>query len=316
MHGLQQLILARMGLRGSIPDGIEAAKDAALPSLQVVDMSHNPLTGTLPAIWAGLTDLRAINISSTGIKGSLPASYASLQQLQEFRAADCPDINGTLPPEWALLKSLEVLEVTNSKLAGQLPAAYSGGEEAVKAGTAALVAASAVAAKANAAVATARRVAMRKASRKHMQKVVPSATSKQAIAPRYAETTVKQTTVQQLKVSAGLANKAVSALQAAMQPASAEELYLKRLREFRLRGKCINGAQMVPFPKPTLPWSLWKCWTSPVSESPLPTCLHTLGSIAARPNLGLIYVKASSSTFVKASAGSYRQRWATWRNFK
>jgi hypothetical protein len=120
---LQSLVLSGVGMSGPLEHSSQAGL-ANFMSLRHLDLSHNPgITAELPSSWYVLHKLEVINISHTGISGTLPASYAALQQLREFRAVNCTGITGQLPVTWGLL-NLKVLEVTNTGLTGGLPSEW------------------------------------------------------------------------------------------------------------------------------------------------------------------------------------------------
>ena len=90
--------------------------------LNVLDLSHNHLSGSLPE---GIpTNLSILNISSNALDGSLPHSWGMLQNLTVLRL-DNNQFTGALPASWAALgsqtdNSLQ-LSVTNSSLRAGMP---------------------------------------------------------------------------------------------------------------------------------------------------------------------------------------------------
>jgi hypothetical protein len=120
MTNMKFLVLPNIGMSGTLSalsqPGLEALKQ-----LRHLNISHNfGMTGELPKNWFTLSGLQILDISHTGISGTLPAAYAALQNLREFRAANCTGVTGQLPPTCGLLP-LEVLEITTSGLSGTLP---------------------------------------------------------------------------------------------------------------------------------------------------------------------------------------------------
>ncbi len=49
--------------------------------LQVLGLSHNQLTGTVPSSWASMASLQAAYMDSNQLAGDLPASWAELPAL-------------------------------------------------------------------------------------------------------------------------------------------------------------------------------------------------------------------------------------------
>jgi Leucine-rich repeat (LRR) protein len=100
LSSLETLILARLGISGSLSAVSEAAPNA-FPNLKVLDISRNPsITGPLPEELALLTNLRVLDVSGCAVSGTLPVSFLALQQLREFRAVNCSGLSGSLPTEW------------------------------------------------------------------------------------------------------------------------------------------------------------------------------------------------------------------------
>ncbi|XP_071734182.1 uncharacterized protein [Rutidosis leptorrhynchoides] len=120
----------------------------ALPSLQVLDLSHNPFSSeSFPAQdLANLTNLEKLDLSSTGIKSiqgtmntlvhlNLDGNYFKKDDVMQAMAAFPSlrflslrhnNINGTLPTEaFASLRHLEVLDMSDNYLGGSIPSSIS-----------------------------------------------------------------------------------------------------------------------------------------------------------------------------------------------
>jgi Leucine-rich repeat (LRR) protein len=100
LSNLEVLVLARLGVSGSLDDISQAGLDA-FPNLSVLDVSTNPgITGPLPEEFAVCTNLQVLDVSGCGLSGTLPVSFLALQQLRELRAVGCPGLSGPLPKAW------------------------------------------------------------------------------------------------------------------------------------------------------------------------------------------------------------------------
>ena len=123
---------SKLALAGTLPSW----GPAALPSLQVLDLSYTKMAGPLPAAWAGngsaeppLAMLTSLLLGSDALTGSLPpewgsaTAFPSLQHLQ----INSSSISGVLPVQWGLDASyprLTSLVITRAKITGGFPDAW------------------------------------------------------------------------------------------------------------------------------------------------------------------------------------------------
>ncbi|XP_073013940.1 probably inactive leucine-rich repeat receptor-like protein kinase At3g28040 [Typha latifolia] len=112
---LAELHLKGNALNGSIPQALFNI------AMEVLDLSSNELTGTMPARSARLAEtLRWLDLSSNRITGTIPeemALYFNLRYLNLSRN----DLRTQLPPELGLFRNLSVLDLRSSALYGPIP---------------------------------------------------------------------------------------------------------------------------------------------------------------------------------------------------
>ena len=137
IHTLEHIHLKNNGLKGIIPTSI-----ASLPSLQMIDLSMNSLTGEVPVFVSeslveivlgdnefsgtlsnNLSDhplLKWFDVSFNQLSGIIPNSISSLSMLEILEMSN-NSLTGTLPESFANLKALEDLFIQNNQLTGTLP---------------------------------------------------------------------------------------------------------------------------------------------------------------------------------------------------
>ena len=82
---------------------------ADLANLRQLNLSSNPaLSGSLPALWAAIPHMQLLDVSGCTLSGSLPAEFAAWQELRELAAAGNRALGGQLPGSWGLMQSLQV----------------------------------------------------------------------------------------------------------------------------------------------------------------------------------------------------------------
>lgn len=52
--------------------------------VQVLDLSHNQLTSTLPPAWAQLSYLSVLNLARNNLEGTLPPAWAEQRSLLQL----------------------------------------------------------------------------------------------------------------------------------------------------------------------------------------------------------------------------------------
>ncbi|BDA50369.1 probable leucine-rich repeat receptor-like protein kinase PEPR2 [Coccomyxa sp. Obi] len=134
---LKVLYLANQTFTGTLPDN-----HAAWKQLEVLDLSNNHISGSLPASWGSffafpkLTKLNlafnmdlggplpaTLELNNCNFTGSLPAQWAAqLPALQHINISSNL-LTGTLPPQWSFL-NLTVINLDRNNLAGSIPSAW------------------------------------------------------------------------------------------------------------------------------------------------------------------------------------------------
>ncbi|CAK7344972.1 unnamed protein product [Dovyalis caffra] len=101
-------------LSGGIPDWL-----GDLQSLQILILSNNMLTGTIPSL-ANLYRLKELDLSSNMLTGSIPASLTTLRRL-EYLYLEENNLSGAIPRNLTGLQSLMYLRLSSNKLSGTIP---------------------------------------------------------------------------------------------------------------------------------------------------------------------------------------------------
>jgi hypothetical protein len=65
-------------------NGVLGCAGLSCPVLQVLNLSHNMLTSTLPASWAQLGHLSVFNLANNQLTGALPPAWADQRALLQL----------------------------------------------------------------------------------------------------------------------------------------------------------------------------------------------------------------------------------------
>ncbi|CAN0857892.1 Leucine-rich repeat receptor-like serine/threonine-protein kinase RGI4 [Linum grandiflorum] len=118
-QSLEFLDLHSNGIAGSLPETLP-------PSLQLVDVSDNQLTGVLPRGIGSLTELTKLNLGKNHISGSIPPEISSCSKLQLLNLGD-NRLSGEIPKEIGQIPALEIsLNLSCNQFSGQIPSQFSG----------------------------------------------------------------------------------------------------------------------------------------------------------------------------------------------
>ncbi|CAM0878634.1 unnamed protein product [Alopecurus aequalis] len=136
MHRLQTLYLNNNTLQGSIPGFSNCSKLRVLDvrdnnlvgqfhanfprDLQILQISTNNLTGTIPASLANITTLKVVTCAHNHFKGSIPSEFAYLFNLQYMYACR-NQLTGIFPQAMLNLSTLIGLNVAFNGLSGEVP---------------------------------------------------------------------------------------------------------------------------------------------------------------------------------------------------
>ena len=89
-------------------------------TVTLLDMSGNPLLGSLPAELGDLKNLDFLRLAGDGIEGTLPDSFARLTNLNYLRIG-CTRITGSLPNYFGNFRFLSNLDLANTSFSGTFP---------------------------------------------------------------------------------------------------------------------------------------------------------------------------------------------------
>ena len=124
---VQELQLSANGLHGPLP-GLDPPQWL---DLEVLDLSHNQLTGRLPVSWHYLERLRVLDLSYNRLEGTVPPEWSQLVALEVLDLSG-NRLQGPFPQALALLPRLRVLELGSGPWEGCLPAAWRHGAVEVR----------------------------------------------------------------------------------------------------------------------------------------------------------------------------------------
>jgi hypothetical protein len=112
---ITELNLEYMNLQGTIPPDV-----TALQQLQVLEMGHNDITGSLPADMYDLSSLRELRINYNSLDGLLAPDVSKLLHLARL-ALYSNRLTGPLPEELGLLTELTYLALSRNLLSHTVP---------------------------------------------------------------------------------------------------------------------------------------------------------------------------------------------------
>ena len=97
-----------------------------LRKLQILDLSHNNFTGSIPSCFKNTTFGKdaaffpALDLSSNQFTGEIPYQLGDLGGLVALNLSH-NHLNGTIPESFHKLQSIESLDLSNNNLSGQIP---------------------------------------------------------------------------------------------------------------------------------------------------------------------------------------------------
>ncbi|KAE8675747.1 CYP711A1 protein [Hibiscus syriacus] len=91
-----------------------------LPYLQILDLSNNFFSGSIPVSLANLTRLTRLGLSRNTLSGEIPSAIGSFSSLEELYL-DNNNLHGPIPTSFNGLVSLKRLEIQSNHLSGELP---------------------------------------------------------------------------------------------------------------------------------------------------------------------------------------------------
>lgn len=118
--GLQEVVFSENKLSGSINDAFISSIGISRQKLQVLDISHNALSGEIPSALGDFNSLKFLNLSKNSLTGEIPASIGKLKALDILDLSE-NRLNGSIPLEIGGATSLKELRLEKNFLAGNIP---------------------------------------------------------------------------------------------------------------------------------------------------------------------------------------------------
>ncbi|XP_049390398.1 LRR receptor-like serine/threonine-protein kinase RPK2 [Solanum stenotomum] len=123
---LQKLYLEQNKLNGDISRVVEGLSNCSNPTIEVLSLGENVLTGELPNSLGHLKNLRILSISFNMISGTIPASIEQLSQLEILYLGE-NQLKGALPERYIplnighVMTKLLVLDLSGNAFIGTIP---------------------------------------------------------------------------------------------------------------------------------------------------------------------------------------------------
>ncbi|CAK9135898.1 unnamed protein product [Ilex paraguariensis] len=118
--GLQQVIFSENRLSGGLESPFASSNENSRKKLQVLDISHNALSGEIPSAVGDFSTLQFLNLSRNLLTGGIPASIRELKALNILDLS-LNRLNESIPSEIAGAASLKELRLDKNSFVGQIP---------------------------------------------------------------------------------------------------------------------------------------------------------------------------------------------------
>ena len=112
--------LTALNAAGNFMEGEFPVSVLELEYLISLDLSHNSLSGTIPAIiGTAITSLQTLKLSNNRFSGSIPSTLGSLRDLSRL-TVQSNNLRGSLPAELSKLTSLTQISFNDNSLSGPM----------------------------------------------------------------------------------------------------------------------------------------------------------------------------------------------------
>ncbi|TPX66896.1 hypothetical protein CcCBS67573_g07684 [Chytriomyces confervae] len=120
MIALEELYIGYNKLVGGIPSSIASLA----PSLRIINMADNTLTGPLPTEWGTLSLLTQLHLQDNQFTGTIPSQYGRLLNMFDFELSN-NKLSGPIPSELLALPSDAYLILDGNQFSGSLTPEWS-----------------------------------------------------------------------------------------------------------------------------------------------------------------------------------------------
>lgn len=118
--GLQKVMLSGNRLSGTLATAVSSSMGISHGRLQILDLSHNLLSGVIPSGIGDFRSLRILNLSMNSLIGPIPGSVEELKAIEVLDLSE-NRLNGSVPLEIGGAYSLQELRLEKNSLAGKIP---------------------------------------------------------------------------------------------------------------------------------------------------------------------------------------------------
>ncbi|CAK9133696.1 unnamed protein product [Ilex paraguariensis] len=118
--GLQKVLFSENRLSGGLDGAFASSIENSLIKLQVLDISHNALSGEIPSSVGDFSSLQFLNLSRNSLTGGIPSSIGELKALDILDLSENRLLE-SIPLEIGGATSLKELRLHKNSLGGKIP---------------------------------------------------------------------------------------------------------------------------------------------------------------------------------------------------
>ncbi|GJS76708.1 probable LRR receptor-like serine/threonine-protein kinase IRK [Tanacetum coccineum] len=118
--GLHSVSFSENKLTGSVFSAFSSSVANSHQNLEVLDVSHNELSGEIPSDIGKFSSLRLLNMSKNSLIGEIPETIGKLKALSTLDLSE-NQLNGSIPVEIGGAASLKDLILSRNYLSGSIP---------------------------------------------------------------------------------------------------------------------------------------------------------------------------------------------------